>query len=253
MPKLAARRFDAVLFDLDGVLTSTARVHAACWKRMFDEYLERRTATTDERFEPFRIETDYKRHVDGRPRYDGVREFLASRGITLPKGAASDPPAAETVCGLGNRKNELFHQMLAVEPPEVYPGSLSFVHTLREHGVRTAVVSGSRNAGPVLAAAGIAQLFEVRVDGLTAAERGLAGKPAPDTFLEAARLLAVEPSRAVVIEDAASGVTAGRAGGFGLVVGVAREGGQADLREHGADMVVADLAELEVTDDNHEA
>jgi alpha,alpha-trehalase len=252
MPDLAARRFDAVLFDLDGVITSTARVHAACWKRMFDEYLERRAATTREPFEPFRIETDYKRHVDGRPRYDGVRAFLVSRGITLLDGAPSDPPTAETVCGLGNRKNELFHETLAIEPPEVYPGSLSLVHALREHGIRTAVVSGSRNAAAVLEAAGIAVLFEVRVDGLTAAERGLAGKPAPDTFLEAARLLAVEPARAVVIEDAASGVTAGRAGGFGLVVGVAREGEHNALREQGADMVVTDLAELEVTDDNRE-
>jgi alpha,alpha-trehalase len=253
MPDLAARRFDAVLFDLDGVLTSTARVHATCWKRMFDEYLRRRAAVTGEPFKPFRIETDYQQHVDGRPRYDGVREFLASRDITLPEGVPTDPPTAETVCGLGNRKNELFHETLAVEPPEVYPGSLSLVHTLRERGIRTAVVSGSRNAASVLEAAGIAQLFEVRVDGLTAAEGGLAGKPAPDTFLEAARVLDVEPSRAVVIEDAASGVAAGRAGGFGLVIGVARTDSRASLREHGADMVVADLAELEVTDDNHEA
>jgi alpha,alpha-trehalase len=253
MFQIPARRFDAVLFDLDGVLTSTARVHAACWKRMFDEYLARRAAATGDPFVPFRVGTDYTRHVDGRPRYDGVRAFLASRGIDLPEGEPSDPPTAETVCGLGNRKNELFHETLAVEPPEVYAGSLAFVRALHEHRIRTAVVSGSRNAGPVLAAAGIAPLFEVRVDGLTAAERGLAGKPAPDTFLEASRMLAVEPVRAVVIEDAESGVAAGRAGGFGLVVGVAREGGQAALREHGADVVVTDLAELDVTDDNHEA
>lgn len=249
MPAILASRYDAVLFDLDGVLTSTARVHARCWKRMFDEYLERRAAETGDAFEPFRIETDYKQYVDGRPRYDGVRAFLVSRGIALPDGTPDDPATAETVCGLGNRKNELFHDVLRDEPPEVYPGSLTLVRALHRHGVRMAVVSGSRNAGAVLEAAGIAELFETRVDGVTAAERGLAGKPAPDTFVEAARELGVAPERAVVIEDAASGVQAAKAGGFGLVVGVNRNGEPGVLRDHGADVVVADLAELTVTNE----
>ncbi len=246
MPTIAASRFDAVLFDLDGVLTSTARIHAACWKRMFDEYLESRALRTGDAFEPFSIETDYKRYVDGRPRYDGVRAFLASRGITRPEGSPSDPPTAETVCGLGNRKNELFAELIATERPEVYAGSLALVRALHAHGVRTGVVSGSRNAATVLDAAGIAPLFATRVDGVTAADRGLAGKPAPDTFLEAARELGVDPARTVVIEDAESGVQAGKAGGFGLVVGVAREGDAQVLRDHGADVVVSDLEELTV-------
>jgi beta-phosphoglucomutase family hydrolase len=237
-------RFDAVLFDLDGVLTDTAKVHAACWKKMFDEFLRKRSTQTGEAFRPFDSDTDYKRYVDGKLRYEGVRSFLQSRGIHLPYGDPSDPASHETICGLGNRKNELIQEVLATEGVEVYERSLPFVRHLRSVGMRTAIVSASRNCPAVLAAAGIADLFDVRVDGEVASRLHLAGKPAPDTFLEAARQLGVEPARAVVVEDAISGVQAGRAGQFGLVIGVARKGEADALRENGADVVVADLSEL---------
>jgi beta-phosphoglucomutase family hydrolase len=237
-------RFDAVLFDLDGVLTDTAKVHAACWKKMFDEFLRNRVVQTGEPFRPFDIETDYKRYVDGKLRYEGVRSFLHSRGIRLPYGDPGDPAHRETICGLGNRKNDLIQEVLATDGVEIYDRSLPFVHHLRSVGIRTAIVSASRNCPAVLAAAGLADLFDVRVDGEVAARLHLAGKPAPDTFLEAARQLGVEPARAVVIEDAIAGVQAGRAGQFGLVIGVARKGEGDALREKGADIVVADLSEL---------
>lgn len=237
-------RFDAVLFDLDGVLTDTAKVHAACWKKMFDEFLQKRTAQTGEAFRPFDSDNDYRRYVDGKLRYEGVRSFLQSRGIHLPYGDPSDPAHRETICGLGNRKNELIQEVLATEGVEVYDGSLPFVHHLRSVGMRTAIVSASRNCPAVLAAAGIVDLFDVRVDGEVASRLHLAGKPAPDTFLEAARQLGVEPARAVVVEDAIAGVQAGRAGQFGLVIGVARKGEANALQENGADIVVADLSEL---------
>lgn len=241
---VAPERFDAVLFDLDGVLTDTARVHAACWKKMFDEFLRNRAAQTGEAFQSFDIDTDYKRYVDGKLRYEGVRGFLQSRGIQLPYGDPGDPPSRETICGLGNRKNELIQEVLATEGVEVYEGSLPFVRYLRSVGLRTAIVSASRNCPVVLAAAGIADLFDVRVDGEVASRLHLAGKPAPDTFLEAARQLRVEPARAVVVEDAIAGVQAGRAGRFGLVIGVARKGEADALQENGADVVVTDLSEL---------
>ena len=234
--------YEAVLFDLDGVLTATARLHAAAWTRLFDDYLTRRAAARDEpfrRFEP----RDYARFVDGRPRYDGVRAFLASRGITVPGGAPDDPPARETVCGLGNRKQALFHEVLASEGVEVIPGTIEVVRHLRRHGVRRAVVSSSRNCAAILDAAGLAGLFELQVDGVVAERQGLAGKPAPDTFLHAARALGVAPSRAVVVEDAIAGVAAGRAGGFALVVGIDRGGTSGDLARAGADLVVTDLAD----------
>jgi beta-phosphoglucomutase family hydrolase len=237
-------RFDAVLFDLDGVLTDTAKVHARCWKKMFDEFLRNRAVQTGETFRPFDIDTDYKRYVDGKLRYEGVRSFLQSRGIHLPYGGPGDPPSRETICGLGNRKNELIQEVLATDGVEVYERSLAFVHHLRSVGLRTAVVSASRNCPAVLATAGIADLFDVRVDGEVAARLHLAGKPAPDTFLEAARQLGVAPARAVVVEDAIAGVQAGQAGQFGLVIGVARKGEADALRENGADIVVADLSEL---------
>jgi alpha,alpha-trehalase len=237
-------RFDAVLFDLDGVLTDTAKVHAACWKKMFDEFLRNRVARTGEPFQSFDVEADYKRYVDGKLRYEGVRSFLQSRGIHLPYGDPSDPASRETICGLGNRKNELIQEVLATDGVEVYERSLSFVHYLRSVGIRTAIVSASRNCPAVLATAGIANLFDVRVDGEVAARLHLAGKPAPDTFIEAARQLGVEPARVVVVEDAISGVRAGRAGQFGLVIGVARKGGADALQENGANIVVADLSEL---------
>lgn len=234
--------YEAVLFDLDGVLTATARLHAAAWTRLFDDYLARRAAARDEpfhRFEP----RDYARFVDGRPRCDGVRAFLASRGIAVPDGAPDDPAGQETVWGLGNRKNALFHEVLASEGVDVIPGAAAAVRHLRRHGVRTAVVSSSRNCAAILDAAGIAGLFELQVDGAAAERLGLAGKPAPDTFLHAARALGVAPGRTAVVEDAVAGVAAARAGGFVLVVGVDRAGAPDELARAGADLVVADLAD----------
>lgn len=235
--------FAAVLFDLDGVLTSTATQHFAAWKQMFDGFLSRRSDERDERSTPFTAD-DYHQHVDGLPRYDGVRRFLASRRIELPEGEPGDPPDRDTVHGLGNRKNDLVNDLIRSEGVEAYEGSVALVRALRAQGVRTAVVTSSRNGATILQAAGIDALFEVRVDGNTATELGLAGKPAPDTFLEAARRLGVEPSQAAVVEDAISGVQAGRDGGFGLVVGVDRVGQADALHRHGAHVVVTDLAEL---------
>ncbi len=237
-------RFQAVLFDLDGVLTDTARVHTAAWKETFDDFLRERAIDTGQPFVPFDPDADYKRYVDGMPRYDGVRRFLSSRGIELPEGEPSDPPTALTVHGLGNRKNDLVTALFDRGGIEPYPGSVRLVERLRTAGVATAVVSSSRNCVEALRAAGISHLFDAVVDGVVAAELGLPGKPAPDTFLEAARRLGVPVDRAVVVEDAISGVQAGRAGGFALVVGVDREGQPEQLVAAGADVVVADLGEL---------
>ncbi|MEV6839635.1 beta-phosphoglucomutase family hydrolase [Streptomyces sp. NPDC051133] len=234
----------ACLFDLDGVLTQTAKVHAAAWKEMFDDYLRDRAAREGTAFVPFDAVEDYDEYVDGRPREDGVRTFLAARGVHLPEGAADDPPEAETVNGLGTRKNNLVLRRIRDEGVEPYEGSVRFVHAVREAGLRTAVVSSSANCRDVLVAAGIEELFDERIDGVVAHERGLRGKPAPDTYLEGARVLAVEPGRAAVFEDALAGVEAGHAGRFGLVVGVDRVGQAEQLRAHGADVVVRDLAEL---------
>lgn len=241
-------RYDAALFDLDGVLTATARVHAACWKEMFDEFLRARSAETGEPFRAFEIDPDYRLFVDGKPRYDGVRDFLASRGIVLPEGTEEDPPGAPTVRGLGNRKNELVHTRIRTHGVDVYDDAVTLLTWLRSLGYRTAVVTSSRNGDLVLSAAGLSGLFDATVDGLRAAREGLPGKPAADTFLRGAELLGVAPRRAIVLEDALAGVEAGRAGGFGLVVGVDREGHGSTLREHGADVVVSDLARL-ITDD----
>jgi beta-phosphoglucomutase family hydrolase len=237
-------QFDAVLFDLDGVLTSTAKIHSRCWKTMFDDFLRSRAATRKEPFQPFEIQTDYKRYVDGKLRYEGVRSFLASRDIALAEGTPDDPPTADTVCGLGNRKDELVKTAIDQGKVESYPGSVTLVHWLRQQGIRTGVVSSSNNCTQVLQAAGIFDMFDVQVDGLVASKLGLPGKPAPDTFLEAARMLGINPPRAVVVEDALAGVQSGRAGGFGLVIGVDREGTGDALRTAGADVVVTDLAEL---------
>ena len=237
---IAWGRYDAVLFDLDGVLTDTAGVHADCWKRTFDEFLSR----SGDPFQPFDIGSDYRLYVDGKRRYDGVRDFLHSRGVDLPEGSPDDPPDAETVCGVGNRKNVLVNRALEEGGVEVYPGSVALVRALRAAGKTTGVVSSSANCAAVLRAAGIEDLFDVRVDGKVAAELGLPGKPAPDTFLQAARELGVDAARAVVVEDAISGVEAGRNGSFGLVIGVARHGEPEVLREKGADVVVSDLGEL---------
>jgi beta-phosphoglucomutase family hydrolase len=234
----------ACLFDLDGVLTQTAKVHAAAWKEMFDAYLRARAERLGEPFVPFDSGHDYDEYVDGKPRMDGVRSFLTSRGITLPEGDPKDPPTAETVSGLGNRKNELVLAMIRRDGVEVYEGSVRFVRALRDAGVHRAVVSSSANCRQVLESAGIADLFEVRVDAIVATRKHLSGKPAPDTFLAAGEMLGVPPAEAAVFEDALAGVEAGRAGNFGLVVGVDRVGQADALRAHGADVVVSDLAEL---------
>jgi HAD superfamily hydrolase (TIGR01509 family) len=226
------------------VLTQTAKVHAEAWKEMFDAFLRARSARTGEPFVPFDRVKDYDEFVDGKPRYDGVRSFLASRGIALPEGDPSDPPSAETVTGLGNRKNELVLALIRHNGVEAYDGSVRYVQAIRDAGLYRAVVSSSANCREVLVAAGIEDLFEVRIDALVAEREHLKGKPAPDTFLAAARALGVQPSQAAVFEDALAGVAAGRAGRFGFVVGVDRTGQAEALREHGADVVVPDLAEL---------
>jgi beta-phosphoglucomutase family hydrolase len=243
-PAVSPERFDAVLFDLDGVLTATARVHAVCWKRTFDDFLQRRAHRTNEPFQPFDLLTDYEDYVDGKPRYDGVRSFLESRGLQLPQGNPDDPPGRETVCGLGNRKDDLFNQALESGGVEVFAGSVAWLRQLRQAGIKTAVVSSSRHCLAVIQAAGISDLFDARVDGQVADDLKLAGKPAPDTFLKAAQMLGVQPQRAVVVEDALAGVQAGRNGGFKLVIGVDRKGDADALRAHGADVVVTDLKEM---------
>ncbi|MER8056484.1 MULTISPECIES: beta-phosphoglucomutase family hydrolase [unclassified Streptomyces] len=243
MPRLPTH-VRACLFDLDGVLTRTAKVHAAAWKEMFDAWLRERARREGTEFVPFDAVQDYDEYVDGRPREDGVRTFLAARGVRLPEGSPEDPPDAETVRALGARKNELVLRRIREDGVEPYEGSVRFLHEVRAAGLACAVVSSSANARDVLAAAGIADLFDERVDGVVTRERGLRGKPAPDTYLEAARELSVEPGAAAVFEDALAGVEAGRAGEFGLVVGVDRVGQAEQLRAHGADVVVRDLAEL---------
>ncbi len=234
----------ACLFDLDGVLTKTAKVHAAAWKEMFDEYLRARAARTGEDFVPFDQADDYDDYVDGKPRYDGVRSFLASRGIKLPDGEPSDPASAETVSGLGNRKNEIVLRMIHEQGVEAYEGSRRYLEATHQAGLRRAVVSSSTNCHDVLVAAGIENFFEARIDGVVAERQHLKGKPAPDTYLAGARALDVTPDAAAVFEDALAGVEAGRAGGFACVVGIDRVGQAKALREHGADVVVRDLAEL---------
>jgi beta-phosphoglucomutase family hydrolase len=237
-------RYDAVLFDLDGVITNTATLHATCWKQMFDEYLRRHAEQTGEAFRPFDLAADYRLYVDGKPRFDGVRDFLRSRGIQLPEGRPDDPAEFETVCGLGNRKNELINDLIERKGVEPYDGSVRFIHQLRRDGFKIAVVTSSQNCTTVLKSAKLDDFFKVRVDGNIIEAERLAGKPAPDTFLMAARLLGVEPERTVVIEDAISGVEAGSNGHFGLVIGVARKGNVEELKRHGAHVVVDDLGKL---------
>jgi beta-phosphoglucomutase family hydrolase len=234
----------ACLFDLDGVLTQTALVHNAAWKQTFDAFLETWSTRHGQPFVPFDSGADYHQYVDGRPRADGVRTFLASRGITLPQGTPDDGPDAETVNGIGNRKNELVLQKIKEGAVQVYPGSVDYLHAVRKAGLRRAVVSASANCADVLEAAGIADLLEVRVDGVTARTEHLPGKPAPDTFRYGAKLLGVAPEYCAVFEDALAGVAAGKAGGFGIVIGVDRVGQAEALLQHGADIVVQDLAEL---------
>jgi beta-phosphoglucomutase family hydrolase len=234
----------ACLFDLDGVLTKTATVHAAAWKQMFDDFLRQRAKRTGEELVPFDANSDYGEYVDGKPRLDGIRSFLASRGIELPEGEPDDPPDAETVHGLGNRKNELVLKLIHEQGVEAYEGSVRYLQAVREAGLRRAVVSSSANCRDVLVAAGIEEFFEARIDGIVAEREHLKGKPAPDTFLAGARALGVEPAQAAVFEDALAGVAAGQAGGFAVVVGVDRLNHAGALREHGATIVVEDLSEL---------
>jgi beta-phosphoglucomutase family hydrolase len=234
----------ACLFDMDGVVTKTAVVHAAAWKEMFDEFLRGWSSKTGTAFVPFDPARDYDEYVDGKPRLEGTKSFLESRSISLPEGSPSDPAGKQTVWGLSNRKNELVLKVLARDGVEVYDGSIRYITAVRAAGMRTAIVSSSANTVAVIEAAGIAGLFDARVDAQVAGERGLRGKPAPDTFLEAARMLGVGAKQAAVFEDAQAGVAAGHAGGFGIVVGVDRAGQADALRAHGADIVVQDLAEL---------
>jgi beta-phosphoglucomutase family hydrolase len=234
----------ACLFDLDGVLTKTAAVHAAAWKQMFDDFLRRRAKAAGSEFVPFDIHDDYDDYVDGKPREDGVRDFLAARGISLPEGKPGDPPDADTVYGLGDRKNELLLKRIHDDGVQVYEGSVRYLEAAQRAGLRRAVVSSSANTQQVLQVTGLEHFFELRVDGLTVAREHLHGKPAPDTYLEAASQLGVEPAHAAVFEDALSGVEAGHAGHFGFVVGVDRVGQADALAAHGADRVVQDLADL---------
>ncbi len=236
--------FDTVLFDLDGVITSTEKIHCACWKETFDEFLRDRASNHGGNFIPFSETDDYLKHVDGKPRYEGVRGFLLSRGIELPEGSRHSPPGERSVFGLGRRKNQLFRETLEKEPPGIYETSVALVHRLKQAGFRLGVVSSSRNCRAVMAAAGIEDLFEVTVDGVTAAEKGLRGKPEPDTFIEAASALGSKPEKSIIIEDAAAGVAAGARGGFGFVIGVARKQNEDELLSGGADVVVSDLGEF---------
>jgi beta-phosphoglucomutase family hydrolase len=241
---ITSSQFDAVLFDLDGVITATAKVHAACWKRVFDGFLKQRAEKTDEPFQPFDLQNDYKLYVDGKMRYVGVQSFLESRSIQLPYGEPSDPPGYDTVCALGKFKDVCFDQVLHSEGVEVYEESVALIRHLSDRGFKLAVVSSSHHCKAVLKVVGIDRLFDVVVDGNLTDRLHLAGKPAPDAFLLAAKQLEVEPKRSVVFEDAISGVQAGCAGGFGLVVGVDRKGDPEALQKNGADIVVQDLSEL---------
>jgi beta-phosphoglucomutase family hydrolase len=234
----------ACLFDMDGVITQTAKVHDAAWKEMFDAFLRDWSASHDQPFVPFDPVADYEQYVDGKPRLEGTASFLESRGIELPMGEESDPPGKPTIWGLSNKKNDLIQQVIERDGVQAYEGSVRYVNAAREAGLRTAIVSSSANTEAVLKAAGVESLFEVRVDHQVAEAAKLRGKPAPDTFLEAARLLGVEAANATVYEDALAGVAAGRAGKFGFVVGVDRVGQANELHAYGADVVVKDLAEL---------
>jgi beta-phosphoglucomutase family hydrolase len=241
---ITPERFDAVLFDLDGVLTRTADVHAAAWEKAFDWILGRVGAERGVGLAPFDRRSDFQEYVDGLPRLDGVRAFLDARGVTLPEGSPTDPVDAETVWGVGNRKNAMLQEILRTDGVRPYDDGVALLRGVRAAGVRTAVVSSSRNCLAVITATGLVDDFDVRVDGTTVDDLHLAGKPAPDTYLYAASFLGVAPARAVVVEDALAGVRSGRAGGFGLVVGVDRTGDPEALRENGADVVTADLREL---------
>jgi beta-phosphoglucomutase family hydrolase len=236
------REFDAAIFDMDGVVTRTAAVHARAWKEMFDAYLQQRAARGHERFREFTHEGDYLRHVDGRPRYHGVAAFLESRGIHLPAGSPDDAPGAETICGLGNRKNELFNAIVARDGAGLYESTAALIREMLAQGIKVGLATSSRNSALILGKSGVAPLFATVVDGIVSEKLGLKGKPAPDIFTTASANLGAPPARAIVIEDAVSGVQAGARGGFALVIGLARENNRAELQRHGADLVVGDLA-----------
>lgn len=235
--------FDGAIFDMDGVITKTALVHASAWKRMFDEFLQRRHAETGEAFREF-TPADYLAFVDGRPRYEGVRAFLNSRDILLPFGKPSDRPDAQTICGLGNRKNEFFNRVIDEEGVEVYDSTICLIRQLLCKGIQVGVATSSKNCVRVLERAGVAQLFATRVDGVISAEMGLKGKPEPDIFATACDNLGVNASRAMIVEDAVAGVQAASRGRFGLTLGVARDNNAEELRRNGADLVVRDLSEI---------
>ncbi len=239
--------FDAAIFDMDGVITDTAAVHAAAWKEAFDSYLQERAATSGTLFRPF-TQADYLAHVDGRPRYEGVAAFLRSRQLDLAFGDPADTPESATICGLGNRKDASFNRILSAQGVKVFGSTIALIHALRRNGVRVAVATSSKNGALVLQKAGVGALFETRVDGVVSAELGLQGKPAPDIFAEACERLGACRHRALVVEDAVSGVQAGARGRFGLTLGVARDGNSDELRRQGADIVVSDLSEISIHD-----
>lgn len=236
--------FEAVIFDMDGVITKTALTHAAAWKKMFDEYLRKREAEHGEKFMAFTHAGDYLPYVDGKPRYNGVASFLESRGIDIPYGDPSDLPGAETCCGLGNRKNEAFNEVLEKEGVQVYPSTVALINELKKAGIKLGVASSSKNCKPVLERVNLLDVFEARVDGVVSAELGLHGKPEPDIFTTACDIAGAKYNKSIVVEDAVSGVQAGAKGNFGLTIGIARENNRQELEEGGADIVVEDLEEI---------
>lgn len=244
LPDLFTMGLKGVLWDLDGVITHTASVHAVAWKQLFDAFLQERADRTGELFVPFTIEEDYPRHVDGKPRYDGVRTFLASRGITLPDGTDDDGPDEQTVCGLGNKKNGYFVKVLEEKGADVFPTSVELVKRLKVLGIKHAINSSSKNCRLILRNTGLIDMFDAIVDGVLAAEEKIPGKPAPDTFVRAAELLGLERADCAVVEDAVVGVQSGRAGNFRLVIGVDRGAGRDTLLAEGADVVVTDMREF---------
>ena len=237
-------KYEAAILDMDGVVTDTARAHAASWKQMFDAYLKEHSAKRGWSYKAFDDIKDYYRYIDGKLRYQGVASFLESRGIVLPYGNPDDPPDRETVCGLGNRKNRFFHDYLKENGAKAYQSTIEFLQNLKNRKIATAVISSSRNAKAVLTAAGVQELFQVMVDGVYGAEHNLKGKPEPDIFLEAARQLNVAPETVLVLEDSISGVEAAKKGGFGLIIGIDRTGRNTEIKNHGADLVVTDLSEI---------
>jgi trehalose 6-phosphate phosphatase len=240
-------QFRAVILDLDGVITQTAQLHAHAWKKMFDEYLQKRSSQQQEPFKPMDIEADYAKHIDGIPRYEGVRNFLQSRNINLPEGSLDDAPSKETICGLGNRKNEIFRDLIKNENVQVYDDTIEQIKHWKKAGIKVAVISASKNCTTILKATKLLDLFDAKIDGLDAEEKHLQGKPEPDIFITAARQLGARPMQSVVVEDAQMGVYAGNAGGFALVVGVDRSKNTSkELKEHGAHIVVNNLKELKL-------